>query len=556
MAAATPDSTLHLFTNGSIFLPGVKTPGTSALHQAPAFAECLLVRNDKIEYVGAESADEVKNARAAGAVVHDVQGKTVLPGFVDGHMHLMLMGQSLNKLDIGKCKSLQDIHETIKAYALAHPELPRLLCRGWMHSMTGTDVTAAELEGLDGDRDRPILIDSKDLHTTWCNKAAIKELGADEWKDVPGGLITRDAEGKPNGLFSEAANITYVWPYLAANATVEERKDAIRAAVRQYHESGYTGLIDMAMDQGAWDALQALREDGEIPMRIAAYWLVKPSETPEGNLEQVDKAVEMAAQFSAASSPDCRVVGIKVICDGIIDGCTAGLSEPYSHNNHTEVPLWTFEELEPVVKKADAAGLQIALHAIGDGTIKMVVDVLEAHARRERRPRIEHIELASAADSKRLGNLGITASIQPVHADPAILRAWPKLLGEHRCKRAFAYREFADHGSPLALGSDAPTAPNAPLGNVYVGATRRSFREPEYTTTVNPEYALGVCEGIVAGTEGAAYSCFDEERVGRLVKGQKADFLVVDMQWEKEKLKDAAVTETWYNGKQVFSKSA
>ena len=301
-----------------------------------------------------------------------------------------------------------------------------------------------------------------------------------------------------------------------------------------------------------WDALQSLRASETLPIRIAAYWLIKPSKTEAENLTQVDRAIELARQFNASTSPDCRIVGIKVICDGIIDGCTAGLSEPYSHNNHNEVPLWTAEQLEPVARRADAAGLQVALHAIGDATVRLVLDVLETCTRAENRPRVEHIELTSPEDAERLGRLGITASIQPVHADPAILRAWPRLLGPHRCKRAFAYREFADHGAPLALGSDAPTAPNAPLGNVYVGATRRSFREPDYEETVNPEFALGVCEAVSAGTRGAAYSCFDEERLGSLAAGYKADFVVVDMQWEKEKLKDAKVLETWFDGQQVW----
>lgn len=251
MASQVPSNNVHLFTNGMIFLPKLKTPGISALHQSPEFADALLIRDDKIEFVGHESADTVQKARAAGAVVHDIQGRTILPGFVDGHMHLMLMGQSLSKLDLGQCKSLQEIRDMISQHAESHPELPRLLCRGWMHSMTGTGVTAAELEGLDAQRNRPILVDAKDLHSTWCNAAALKELGAEEWADVPGGTITRDADGKCNGVFKEAANMTYVWPYLTAAATVEERKEAISAAVKHYHEAGYTGLVDMAMDQGA-----------------------------------------------------------------------------------------------------------------------------------------------------------------------------------------------------------------------------------------------------------------------------------------------------------------
>ncbi|KAK3393269.1 amidohydrolase 3 [Podospora didyma] len=546
----------NLFTNGKIFLSGVR-PGTNAgLNRQPTFAESMVIWGDKIELIGSDS--DVAAAAAKHDIVHlrNLDGKTVLPGFVDAHMHLMLLGQSLNKLDIGKCKTLADIQNRIRTYAAAHPDVPRILCRGYMHSMTApAHVTAVDLDGLDDGREksRPILIDSKDLHSSWCNTAAIEELGAANWVDVPGGVIERDDEGKPTGVFTEAANITYVWPFLSSVASMDQRTAAIQAAVSAYHRAGYTGLIDMAMDEESWAALQALRADGSIPIRIAAYWLIRPLHSDADNVAQVNRAIELAGQYNAMTTPDCRVVGIKVICDGIIDACTAGLSEPYAHNDHVEVPLWTFEQLEPVVRRANEAGLQVALHAIGDATIKMVVDVLTAHASPDRRPRVEHLELASEADAARLGQAGITASINPVHADPAILRAWPKLLGEQRCGRAFAYREFADGGAPLALGSDAPTAPHTPLGNVYVATTRKSYREPEMQTAVNPRFALGLCEAIAAGTQGAAYSCFDDHRIGALENGHKADFVVVEMEWDQEKLMEARVAETWYDGAKVWS---
>lgn len=552
----------HLFTNGKIFQSGVP-PGTNAgLHRQPTFASCMLVHGSQITHVGAPTDGPITTALASpsttAVTVHDLHGRTVLPGFVDAHMHLMLLGQALNKLDLSRCTSLPDIQAAIRAHAAANPAAPRLLARGWMHSMTPGGAHARDLDGLDVDgRDRPVLVDSKDLHSTWCNTVGVEELGAKGWADVPGGVIERDEEGELTGVFSEAANITYVWPYLASVASVEERVGAIEAAVAAYHEAGYTGMVDMAMDEGGWDALLAARRkresEGGLPMRIAAYWLVKPCEEEGEMLKQVERAIELAREFNAETTPDCRIVGIKVICDGIVDACTAGLSEPYAHNGHTEVPLWTAEQLEPVVKRANEAGLQIALHAIGDATTKMVVDILTKFASSERRPRVEHLELTTEEDVARLGKRRITASIQPVHADPAILKAWPKLLGEHRCGRAFAYREFSDLGAPLALGSDAPTAPHSPLGNIYVGTTRRSYREPEMTTTVNPHFALGLCEAVAAGTEGAAYSCFDDHRIGVLKKGHKADFVVVDMEWEKERLMEAKVAETWFDGVKVWS---
>jgi predicted amidohydrolase YtcJ len=544
-----------LFANGRIFLSGVKPGINPSPTSAPTFAEALLVENDKIVAVG--SIDKNAALHRAFAMPHvnfvDLDGKTVLPGFVDGHMHLMILGQSLSKLPLDHCKSMEDIRSTIRTYAVENKSLSRITCRGWMHSMTPDGFSAKDLDDLDP-LGRPILIDTKDLHFSWVNTAAIKDMGAESWVDVPGGIIERDENGEPTGVFGEAANITYVWPYLASVASMEERKGAIKAAVAAYHQSGYTGMVDMAMDEGAWEAMLALKEEGWPDMRVACYWLIKPGRNEAENLAQVERAVELAGLYNAETSPDCRIVGIKVICDGIIDACTAGLSEPYAHDGTGCNPLWTKEELEPVVKRADEAGLQIALHAIGDATVTMVVDALEKYASPGRRPRVEHIELTSERDGERLGKLGITASIQPVHADPAILKAWPKLLGEHRCKRAFAYREFADGGAPLALGSDSPTAPHCPLGNVYVGTTRRSFRQPEMTTAVNEHFALGLCEAMAGATQGAAYSCFDEHRVGRLAEGCQADFVVVDMVWDKDKLIDAKIEQTWFDGRKVWEK--
>lgn len=182
----------------------------------------------------------------------------------------------------------------------------------------------------------------------------------------------------------------------------------------------------------------------------------------------------------------------------------------------------------------------------------MAIDVLEKNTDRSRRPRIEHLELASERDAKRLGALGITASIQPVHSDPAILRAWPRLIGEHRCKRAFAYREMADHGAPLALGSDAPTAPHLPLPNLHVATTRRSYREPDLETVINGEFALTVCQAVAGATRGSAYSCFADAWTGELKAGLKADFVVADVELMPGHLIKGKVLETWFEGKRVF----
>ncbi|KFY02222.1 hypothetical protein O988_02315 [Pseudogymnoascus sp. VKM F-3808] len=535
-----------VFRSGRFFTASLK--GGTATAESE-FAECMVVEDGIISHVGSCKDTEVIQAQDGGATTHDLGDRIILPGFIDGHMHLLLMGQSLTKVDLGPCKNLDDIRNTIKKFAKEHPDLPRILCRGWMHSMTGGEALASMLDDLDP---RPIFIDSKDLHSSWCNSAALEEMRVQDMPDPSGGSISRDSEGKASGLLSEAAAVLMVWPHIAKVSPMEEKVNALRAAFKAYSAAGYTGVVEMAMDENGWEALQLLRQqEGKLAVRLAAHWLIAPSKTEEENLKQVDRAIELHKEFNAKTSPDCRIAGIKVICDGVIDACTAALLEPYSNGISCDT-LWPAAMLDPVVKKADSGGLQCALHAIGDGAIRTAIDSLEKNGTPGRRHRIEHLELASPEDAKRLGQLGITASIQAVHADPAILRAWPKLLGEERCGRRFAYKDFQDGGATLALGSDAPTAPYAPLPNLYTATTRRSAREPESVEKVNPHFALSLASAISAATAGSAYSCFADAWTGRLAKGMKADFVVMDMQWDSGELLKAKVRETWFEGVKVF----
>ncbi|KAI1325953.1 amidohydrolase family protein [Xylariaceae sp. FL0255] len=515
-----------------------------------AFADCMVVDGSgTIAYIGSLENEKVRQAEMAGAVRNDLRGRIVLPGFIDGHMHLLMFGQSLQKVNLGACKNLEDIRKTIRAFAEENPSLSRILAMGWMHSMTDGVALASTIDDLDP---RPIFIDAKDLHSTWCNTVALEELGVQDMANPEGGEIHRDENGKASGLLSESAAITHAWPHIAKVAPMEEKLTAIKTAIRAYTAAGYTGLIEMAMDENGWEALQILRKTEALPIRFAVHWLVNPRKTEAEVLAQVDRAIELNKEFNSENSRSCRIVGIKIIGDGIIDGCTAGLAEPYTSNGLSCDPIWSLEELAPVVKKADAAGLQCAIHAIGDKTIKVAIDALEQNATPGRRHRIEHLELASPEDAARLGKLGITASIQAVHADPAILRAWPKLLGPSRCERAFAYTNFAEGGAVLALGSDAPSAPHPPLRNIYTATTRRSAREPELEDRVNPHFALELAAAIAAGTEGTAYSCFADGWAGSLEAGRSADFAVVDMEWDANKLLQAEVTQTWFMGKKVF----
>ncbi|PCG96723.1 Amidohydrolase 3 [Penicillium occitanis (nom. inval.)] len=230
-----------------------------------------------------------------------------------------------------------------------------------------------------------------------------------------------------------------------------------------------------------------------------------------------DRATELYRRFNIQTSPDLYAAGVKIICDGVVDGCTAWLSEPYSHTGSSCDPNWT-----------------------------------EDMRSREWRHRIEHLELTSARDAAMLGAVGILASVQPVHSDPAILEAWPKLVGEHRCKRAFAYKEFVDGGAHLVIGTDAPTAPADALKSLYIATTRRSAKDPESTAKTNAEFAIPLSTAVTAATAGAAYSCFAESQTGQLKVGYKADFAILDAEWNPGALLKAHVSQTWWNGLEVY----
>ncbi|KAK5051917.1 hypothetical protein LTR84_002720 [Exophiala bonariae] len=538
-----------VFKNAKIFTGLAETAAESFRHNS------VVIQDELIEYVGTETDETVVAAVKDGARVYDVGAQTIAPGFFDGHMHLLMFGTSLQKVSLEHCRSLQDIRNTIREAARKDSTRSRILCRGWMHYMTDGTALASDLDDLD-DAKRPIYIDSKDLHSTWVSSSAIKELGVEDMPNPAGGEIHRDETGKATGLLSEAAAVTIVWPHLAKVASVEEKQSAIREAVRTYNAAGYTGLVEMAMDENSWEALLQFRSKEELTIQIAAHWLIAPSNTTEENLRQVDRAIELWKEFNLETSPGFRIAGIKVIGDGVIDACTASLLEPYSRNGISCEPLWNRDMLADVVARADSAGLQCALHAIGDATVKLAIDVLESVASKGRRHRIEHLELTSPGDAKRLQENGITASVQPVHADPAITREWDSLLGVKRRKRAFAYREFLDEGVTLALGTDAPTAPNLPLQNLYIATTRKSAREPESEETFNEHWALPILHAFSAATLGASYSCFADQLVGKIEAGKKADFVVLDMSWSPHTLLQDRVTQTWFGGKKVYDTSS
>ncbi|PVE91602.1 amidohydrolase [Microbacterium sp. TPD7012] len=530
------------YLNGRIF--------TADPDPKKAWAEAFTVDGDAITYVGstdgAPDADETV----------DLEGRLVLPGFTDAHTHLLMAGAALGQVPLTAARSLDDIQALLRDARASDPGATVLRGRGWLFdSIPGGAPTAAMIDDVVADI--PVYLDANDYHSCWVNTAALAELGITrETPDPIGGHFARDASGEPTGLLYETAATQYAWAQRDATTTDADRDADADRVIDAYLAAGVTGAVDMAFDEFGLAALRRAQErhGGELPIRVAAHWLITNTGDDSENLAQVARAAELARD---ASSPWFRVVGIKLILDGVIDACTAAMRHPYADGTNA-APIWPVAQLNPVVAAADAAGLQVAQHAIGDYASEIALDAIEhaiaVNGDRPRRHRIEHLEYAAPGTAERMARLGVTASMQPVHSDPAIFANWAEMLGDERVDRAFPWPEYEGAGALLAFSTDAPTAPHEALANMYVASTRASALDRS-VAAAHPQYALPLAAAIGHATRDAAASVGDGDWRGRIAPGFAADVIVLDTDPFVDgpaSLLDARVIETIVAGRSRY----
>lgn len=516
-----------------------------------AWATAFAVTGETIDWVGADDA-----ALAADRTV-DLGGRLVLPGITDAHTHLLMMGAALGQVYLTGARDLDGILRLLVEARQAQPDATVLRGRGWLFdAVPGGAPTAAMIDAVLPDV--PVYLDANDYHSCWVNTAALAELGIT--RDTPdpiGGEIVRDADGEPTGLLLETAATQYAWAQRDEATTDADRDEHVERTIDAYLATGVAGVVDMAFDEFGLAALKRAQErrGGELPLRVAAHWLITNTGDDASNLAQVERAAQLAAE---PATPWLRVVGIKLILDGVIDACTAAMRQPYANGSNAD-PIWPLERLAPVVAAADAAGLQIAQHAIGDYASQLALDALEravaVNGDRPRRHRIEHLEYAAPGTAERMARLGVTASMQPVHSDPAIFENWAEMLGDERVDRAFPWPEYEDAGALLAFSTDSPTAPHQALANLYVASTRASALDPS-VPAVHPQYALPLERAVAHATRDAAASVGDGDWRGRIAPGYAADLAVLDADVFAEgasSLLRARVIETIVAGRTVYA---
>jgi len=517
------------------------------------WADAVVVDGEQIVFVGESQA--AMDAAGDDAELIDIDGGLVLPGFVDGHVHITLTGAAMLKAYLRDAETVEDIQRRVKAWADENPDAPRVLGTDWIHSVLPNNRPTKEM--LDAVvPDRPVYLEAFDFHSCWVNSAALEELGIDDnTPDPVGGTIVRDPlTGIATGHLLESASFEMVTPLLA-RVDDEVRDGYVSSALEAFARAGITTVVEMALEEDALESIVRLQAAGRLTVRVVAHMII----WRKGNLGEELALVKRAAELAQEYQGDwLRVGGIKIIADGSIDACTAALSQPYTTGASAD-PIWEPAALDPVVQAADAAGLQIAVHAVGDEAIRNTVDAMEkamnVNMTSGRRHRIEHLEHAFDEDIERMGKLGITASMQPVHMDPAYLQNWIAMVGPERANHGFAWPLHVAAGSVLAFGTDAPTTPHWSLPNMYIASTRKSPVD-DSLPALRPDWALPLEEAILHATRESAWAAWLDHVTGVLKPGFAADMVVLDRDFFAEgpaSLLKTTVQLTMMNGEIVYS---
>jgi predicted amidohydrolase YtcJ len=429
----------------------------------------------------------------------DLDGRCVVPGFCDSHVHFLEWALALRQLDLSGTASRAEALERVHAVSPGAPD-EWLIGHGWRdgHWPAGDAPDRASLDAACPGR--PCALMAHDHHTLWVNGAALARLGV---PDAP--VVERDARGEPTGVLREHA-AWRLWGAIPIPGE-EERDEIVRAAMREAHRRGVTGVHDFQRD-GGLGAWQRLHADRRLTLRV---WASLPA-------DRLDEALEL--ELRSGFGDDWLQIGpVKAFADGTLGSRTAAMLSPFADGG-TGLELLGREELTQLVLRATAGGLDVAVHAIGDAANRTVLDAFEETASTwqaaGRRPRIEHAQLLDPHDLPRFAALGVTASVQPSHAPSDRLVA--EAAWDARCETAYAYGSLARSGAPLCFGSDAPIEPVSPLAGAQAAATR----------DWPADEALPNDEALAGFWSGAARARHAEQASGRLLPGFLADLCVLD----------------------------
>jgi predicted amidohydrolase YtcJ len=475
----------------------------------------------------------------------DLKGRTVIPGMIDAHGHIMDLGFRALSLDLSGTTSLAQAQEAIRRYAAENDQRPWLVGGGWNQEVwaLGRFPTAAELDAATGDR--PAWFERADGHAGWANSAAMKAAGVTAaTKSPPGGRIELVA-GKPGGVFVDAAMdlIRKAVP----KPTARDRNAAFLKAQQILLSMGVTASADMGTSLDDWLTYRRMADRNGLRMRIMSY----------------SAGVDVALMVGGTGptpwlyNDRLRMGGIKLYLDGALGSRGAWLKAPYADAaGNRGLPFLTDAQLLNSISRGAMDGFQLAIHAIGDRANQQALDAIQEVSdtyKGDRRWRIEHAQIVDPIDLPRLGKLGVIASMQPVHQTSDRTMAEAR-LGPDRLGGAYAWKSMLAGKAVLAFGSDFPVESPNPFEGWAAAFTRQDGKGEPFGGW-RPEEAVTREQAWRAFTIDAAYAGFGEKLFGHLAPGMRADFIVIDrdpMLASPSELRATVVLETWVGGERVF----
>ncbi len=499
-------------------------------------AEAVALAGGRILAVG--SAAEVAALAGPQTRVIRAGGRTLLPGFVESHLHLVLGGNELGQLQLGGVTGFAALASAFRTYASANPGLPLVMAQGAAYDVLDRPVTRQDLDRVIADR--PIAMMAPDHHTVWANTAALAAAGILHGAPMPPGhVIMLGADGTATGELREFEAFSPVlaltgdlhlqlgiatggepdpWP------TPEQRakdKEKVVAGLAHCARHGITSMVNMDGNRYTCVLLRELEAEGRLTARVVVPFHMKP----HMQLEELSRASAMAAEFAGEW---VRSGFVKMFMDGVVDRRTAFMLQPYPGTAERGEALFEADRFADICTEIDRRGLQIAVHAIGDAAVRRTIDGYEAARRRngprDSRHRIEHIELIDRADVPRLGALGITASVQPPHPPGAMdfpMSTMETVFHRDRWRDAYLWKTLADHGAPLAFASDWPVTDVSVMRGIQAALTRIPYEGAG-------DERVGLTQVLHAYTAGGAWAGHLDRLTGRLRPGLAADLVLID----------------------------
>ena len=486
------------------------------LDRANPLAESMAIDKDRVVAVG--SNDEIDAISGPETAIEDLEGRIVLPGLCDAHIHIEKYTHNLDKLNV-EVSSLRACLDRVRQRVQeVHPG-EWVLGHGWNQNQWERYGTVADLDSVSPDN--PVYLTAKSLHAGWGNTLALKIGGiTSSTLDPPGGQIQRDVSGAPTGiLFEEAMRLL---SNVIPAPTVESTCNALTDAQTQLWQYGITAVHDFDGSHSL-KALQLLRERGQLGLRVVKNIMVDDLEHALGSSLHTGNGDEWI-----------RIGNIKVFADGALGPRTAAMLTPYEGEpGNTGISLLEKEELLEIFIRAAKGGLAMAVHAIGDLANRNVLDALSELRRYEtenRLPhfhhRIEHLQLLHPNDLSRPAEYNIIASMQPIHATSDMEMA-ERYWGS-RAKYAYAWRSQLKAGATLAFGSDAPVESPNPFFGLHAAVTRRRCDGSPGPEGWTPAERLSVHEALLGYTHGPAHATGLDSILGRLALGSMADLIVLE----------------------------